>query len=83
MTTRAMRDDAERRHDEAIEDSFPASDPPAQSGVVGPRGQHAHGRTAPHKRGDESRPKGTRTDERHATETAPVWEDQAHPSHRR
>jgi hypothetical protein len=27
----------EDSHDRAVEDSFPASDPPASSGVVGPR----------------------------------------------
>jgi len=25
------------KHDEAVEDSFPASDPPATSGIVGPK----------------------------------------------
>ncbi|HTW69056.1 MAG TPA: hypothetical protein VME47_04140 [Acetobacteraceae bacterium] len=73
----------ERRHDEAVEDSFPASDPPANSGIVGPRGPHAHGRAAPHRRNDDARPKGTPTDERHATETAYVWEDEIHPPGRR
>jgi hypothetical protein len=25
------------KHDEAVEDSFPASDPPASTGITGPR----------------------------------------------
>jgi hypothetical protein len=86
MAAQTKRDEtADRRHDEAVEDSFPASDPPANSGVVGPRGPHAHGRRrAPsHQRGEEHRPKGTPTDERHATETAHGWEDEHHPTDHR
>jgi hypothetical protein len=73
----------DRRHDEAVEDSFPASDPPASSGIVGPRGSHVHGRPASHKRGDDARPKGTPTHDRHATETAHVWENEVPPPGRR
>ncbi|HEY1935631.1 MAG TPA: hypothetical protein VGG99_26785 [Acetobacteraceae bacterium] len=66
---------AEQRHDAAVEGSFPASDPPANSGIVGPKRSHAQPRRGPpHGRDDESRPKGTPTDERHAMETAHVWE---------
>lgn len=83
MATDDKRNDADRRRDTAIADSFPASDPPANSGVVGPQGKHAHGRPAPHKRGDDARPKGTPTHERHATETAHVWEDETRPQQRR
>jgi hypothetical protein len=43
------------KHDEAVEDSFPASDPPATSGIVGPKTD----------RHEDSRPKGTPTDDRH------------------
>ncbi|HUB43408.1 MAG TPA: hypothetical protein VMB73_00355 [Acetobacteraceae bacterium] len=73
----------ERRHDQAVEDSFPASDPPAHSGIVGPRGSHVHGRPPSHKRDDDSRPKGTPTHERHASETAHAWENDHHPPRRR
>jgi len=52
----------EAKHDKAVEDSFPASDPPANSGITGPRIQ----RPKP----DDARPTGTPTDERHAAETA-------------
>jgi hypothetical protein len=86
MATQRKRDEAaDRRHDAAVEDSFPASDPPANSGVVGPRGRHVHGagRGPSHRRDDEDRPKGTPTDERHATETAHVREDQTQPGSRR
>jgi hypothetical protein len=76
---------ADRRHDEAVEDSFPASDPPSNSGIVGPRGTHAHGeaRTPSHRRSDEDRPKGTPSHDRHAAEAAHAWEDEKHPHHRR
>ena len=73
----------DRRRDEAVEDSSPASDPPANSGGVGPRGSHPHGRPAPHKRSEDTRPKGTPTHDRHATETAHVWEDEVRPPGRR
>jgi hypothetical protein len=86
MTTQKKHDQAaDRRHDTAVEDSFPASDPPANSGVVGPRGRHAHGttRTSPQQHDDADRPKGTPTDERHATETAHFRENEESPPHRR
>jgi hypothetical protein len=86
MTTQKKRDQADdRRHDATVEDSFPASDPPANSGIVGPRGRHAHdtGRAPSHQRDDEERPKGTPSGERHATETAHGWEDEHHPTSRR
>lgn len=51
--------------DQASEDSFPASDPPATSGITGPRIPRKT-----HKRDEDARPKGAPTDERHATETA-------------
>lgn len=74
------RESSDRRQDDAVKDSFPASDPPASSGIVGPRGTHAHAdRPAPHKRDDEARPKGTPTHDRHATETAHVWENEERP----
>lgn len=69
-----MNDD---KHDRAVEDSFPASDPPANSGITGPRA--ARPRPSPHKRGDEARPKGTPTHDRHATETAYQWEHEKRP----
>jgi hypothetical protein len=86
MTMHKKRDQtADDRHDTTVEDSFPASDPPANSGIVGPRGEHAHGerRTPSHRRDDADRPKGTPTDERHAAETAHAWEDEHHQPHRR
>jgi hypothetical protein len=64
-----MRKNADdERHDRAVEDSFPASDPPASTGITGPRTRRATQR-AP-QRDDESRPKGTPNHERHTTETA-------------
>jgi hypothetical protein len=61
----------EREHDKTIEDSFPASDPPANSGITG-----AESKDKPHKRPIEERPTGTPTSDRHAAETAHQREDQ-------
>lgn len=69
-----MNDD---RHDRTVEDSFPASDPPANTGVTGPRATQR--RPAPHKRDDDSRPKGTPNHDRHVTETAYQWEHEERP----
>ncbi len=57
---------SERAHDKTLEESFPASDPPANSGITGaePAGE------APNRRGDEDEPTGRPTSDRHATETA-------------
>jgi hypothetical protein len=74
-------DITDKKHDITVEDSFPASDPPASSGIIGPRGRHhGHVRPAPHRRDDDSRPLGSPTHERHATETAYQWEDEETPS---
>lgn len=71
---------AERQQDAAIEGSFPASDPPANSGIVGPKRNHGELRRGPpHERGDDARTLGTPTHDRHATETAHVWEDEEKP----
>ncbi|HTZ69169.1 MAG TPA: hypothetical protein VMB71_00825 [Acetobacteraceae bacterium] len=85
MAAHGKDNDAERHHDQTVEDSFPASDPPANSGVVGPRGRHGHdaGRTPPDERSEDARPKGTPTHDRHATETAHVWENEVHSPSRR
>jgi hypothetical protein len=62
----------EAKHDKAVEDSFPASDPPASSGIIGPRiaSHDRPGQTAPHKRNEESRSTVTPADDRHRTEIA-------------
>jgi hypothetical protein len=72
-----MTSSDDKKQQKAVEDSFPASDPPSQSGITGPR--VAPRRRAPHRRDDDSRPKGGPTDDRHAAETAYQWEDQKHP----
>jgi hypothetical protein len=65
-----MPNDSERKHDKALKDTFPASDPPANSGITS-AGQHDK---KPGKPSDEhpidERPTGTPTSDRHATETA-------------
>ncbi len=83
----------ERRVDDTVEDSFPASDPPSHANVTGsnvtgvrhertPRGDEPghgdtrNGRRSPsHARGQDARPSGQPTQDRHATDTAHDWED--------
>ncbi len=67
----------EDKQDKVVEDSFPASDPPASSGITGPRA--AKPRPAPHRRDDHSRPKGTPNHDRHAAETAYQRENEKKP----
>jgi hypothetical protein len=64
-----MNDD---KQDRVVEDSFPASDPPANSGVTGPRATPP--RRAPHRRDEEMRQRGAPNHDRHVTETAYQWE---------
>lgn len=61
--------------DSTVADSFPASDPPAHSGITGIRHQ-PQSRPPSHQRGDDARPTGHPTSDRHASETAHSWEDQ-------
>jgi hypothetical protein len=65
----------DEKQDRAMEDSFPASDPPASTGITGPRvDDPRRARKAdpsePNSRSEDARPKGTPTPERHATESA-------------
>ncbi len=75
----APQANSERKQDKTLEDSFPASDPPANSGVTGaekpdkPSGE----------RNIEQRPTGTPTSDRHAAETAHHWEDEVAPAPKR
>jgi hypothetical protein len=76
------KDHADRTQEIAVEDSFPASDPPAHTGVTGPGGTAERGgdkRRPPDQRDDAERPTGTPTSDRHATETAFVWEHEDRP----
>lgn len=63
-----QEDDA---RDKVLKDSFPASDPPASSGITG--GENAAS-TSDRRKVDEI-PTGTPTSDRHATETAHHRED--------
>ena len=73
----------DKRVDKAADDSFPASDPPAHSGITGVGG-HDRGtatsdtdrRPPSHQRDDDARPTGYPTSDRHAAETAHAWEDE-------
>ena len=58
---------AKDNYDKMIEDSFPASDPPATSGITGPTADKPRPAS---QRDDDSRPKGTPNRDRQATETA-------------
>lgn len=59
MSTKA--DPKQRRYDKTREDSFPASDPPASTGITGTEPPAK----PPHQRGIEERPTGTPTSDRH------------------
>ena len=71
----ANKTETETNRDKALEDTFPASDPPSNSGVTGAQ--------RPDKPSDErntaEQPTGTPTSDRHATETAHQWEDETKP----
>jgi hypothetical protein len=59
------REHTDRVQDKALEDTFPASDPPANSGVTG-----AEPSARPQQRKDEEAPTGRPTSDRHEAETA-------------
>jgi len=73
----------DRKQDEAIKESFPASDPPANTGITGAgsidqRGaaEQSAGTDQPDEQRDISEtPTGTPTSDRHAAETAHVSEE--------
>lgn len=72
MTARQRGKDRGRDEvDRASEGSFPASDPPSNSGITG-TGQ-------PERKVPDDEPTGTPTSDRHATETAHQREDQVDP----
>lgn len=66
MPTTSTPSRSERAQDKVVEDTFPASDPPANSGITG-----AEGATPSNDAGSEqAEPTGAPTSDRHATETA-------------
>jgi hypothetical protein len=66
----------ERGYDKTVADTFPASDPPANSGVTGAEPSRRAGK--PVEQGG-AKPTGTPTSDRYGTETAHAKEDQAKP----
>ncbi len=71
----AEQTQAERDHDKTVKDSFPASDPPASSGVTGAERPDKPS----NERSIEEIPTGLPTSDRHAAETAHHWEDETKP----
>nr|WP_294519381.1 hypothetical protein [uncultured Rhodopila sp.] len=67
---------SDRDQDETLKDTFPASDPPANSGVTGAEPPN----TPPHERTIEESPTGLPTSDRHGAETAHQWEHEEKPS---
>jgi hypothetical protein len=67
---------SESARDKTLEDTFPASDPPANSGITGAERPDK----PPNNREHDERPTGTPTSDRHATETAHQWEDETKAS---
>jgi hypothetical protein len=61
---------SERDHDKTLKDSFPASDPPAHSGITGAEPPDK----APEERTVDELPTGLPDSDRHAAETAHQWE---------
>jgi hypothetical protein len=66
------RERSDRDQDKSLEDTFPASDPPANSGITGAESAAKPSR----QRKDADRPTGGPTSDRHAAETA------YHPEHK-
>jgi len=71
-----MRERSDRDQDKALEDTFPASDPPANSGITGAEPPAKR----PDERTIEEKPIGGPTSDRHGVETAHQWEHQETPS---
>ena len=68
----ATQADSARDHDKTLEDSFPASDPPATSGITGAEQPEK----PPQEQSIDEIPTGRPTSDRHATETAHQREDE-------
>jgi hypothetical protein len=66
---------SESDHDKTLKDSFPASDPPAHSGITGAEPPSER----PEERPVEERPTGKPISDRHAAETAHQWEHEEKP----
>jgi hypothetical protein len=73
MSTQTQSDQA---HDKTLADSFPASDPPASSGITGAETPDKPS----HQRDVDEKPTGTPNSDRHGTETVHHWENETKPS---
>lgn len=75
MATPQDSEKLDRQQDDAVEDSFPASDPPANSGIAGPEPSDS-----PAGAGTTPEPTGTPISDRHGTETAHHEEPDVKPT---
>ena len=67
---------SERRYDKTVADTFPASDPPANSGVTGAEPSRRQGEQPAGTEEPTAEPTGRPTSDRHKTETAGESEDE-------
>jgi hypothetical protein len=67
---------SDRTLDKTLKDSFPASDPPAHSGITGAETPDKPS----HQRDIDEKPTGTPTSDRHAVETAHHRENESQPT---
>jgi hypothetical protein len=72
------KSDSDRRQDEAVKESFPASDPPANTGITGPGepARRSGGTPTPDRQPGADKPTGMPTSDRFGTETAHTDPDQ-------
>lgn len=73
MSSKQQTEKSNQAQDRVVEDTFPASDAPANSGITGPEGADKPA-GAPNV---DAIPTGTPTSDRHAAETAHQGEDSA------
>ncbi len=76
MVSKEQHEKHDRQQDRVVEDTFPASDPPANSGITGPEPDDKPATQG----GVEALPTGTPTSDRHEAETAHQGENEEKPA---